>query len=200
MFQLLFLTLLQTSRCDHRRCRFADRILTLNNPCFLPVKNDRKEQGFSILEILVTILVITGFILGSVQTIVLATFMRVQAQDKQEATNWIQQDLELIRYQAFILDGGVAVTSTCDSSSYGSALNTVIGSITNPVKINDRNYTVTRTPSNKGNILQITYNVEYAPASGSDPAHPRYKSTVGADNVVTILSTEVLPNAALGCN
>jgi len=45
-----------------------------------------------------------GFVLGSLQAVVLATFFRVQAQDKNEALNWVQQDLELIRYQAFSLD------------------------------------------------------------------------------------------------
>lgn len=181
----------------------------------------RKQEGFSILEVLVTILVLTGFILGSLQATVLATLLRVQAQDKQEAANWIQQDLELIRYQAFMLDNGTADPATC--GSYGlDLLNDTNFGLLQPTSsprfpgvidpatgvpqqstINGRNYNVFRVyRHNNTNILQINYTVAYA------PTHPRYNSSApytglpASDNpnLVTTLSTEVLPNAALGCN
>lgn len=203
MFKLLFLNSLSTSRRDrtlsstHRTLSPTHRTLSPKNRLFLLVKNDRKEEGFSILEVLVTILVITGFILGSLQATLLATFMRVQAQDKQEAANWVQQDLELIRYEAFTYTEGAC-------GSYGSNLANEIkakGYNTNQiVRIQDRTYQVSRqyliNPSSP-NILPITYRVRYAQGNGTQPAHPRYKS--GGDNVVTSLSTEVLPNAALDC-
>lgn len=191
-------------------------ISSSNNRFFLAAKNKGKEEGFSILEVLVTILVITGFILGSLQATVLATFMRVQAQDKQEVTNWVQQDLELIRYQAFTLDNPNALPSPfIDPPSplakseacgrYGNRLRaSIIGQypVSETVDINGRRYRVTRTynPGDNttfNNILQINYQVEYAASSGAIPAHPRYKS--GGDNIVTTLSTEVLPDAALEC-
>lgn len=169
-----------------------NRTLSIHPKIVFATLKKNQEKGFTILEVLVTILVISGFLLGSLQAIVIATVFRVQAQDKQEAANWVQQDLELIRYQAFVLDNGTAVTATC-TSGYASALNTQIGSITNPVGINNRNYSVTRTPTSNSNILTINYTVNYA--SG----HPRFKSASGADNTVTTLSTEVIPNAALDC-
>lgn len=169
-----------------------NRTLSIHPKILLATLRKNQEKGFTILEVLVTILVISGFLLGSLQATVLAVFLRIQAQDKQEAANWIQQDLELIRYQAFILDGGVAVSATC-TSGYASALNTAIGSITNPVVINNKNYSVTRTPTSNSNILTINYTVAYA------STHPRFKSVSGADNTVTTLSTEVIPNAALSC-
>ncbi|PHV64050.1 type IV pilus modification PilV family protein [Cyanobacterium aponinum] len=166
------------------------------------LKNEKWEEGFSILEVLVTILVITGFVLGSLQATVLATLLRVQAQDKQEATNWLQQDLELIRYQAFILDNPTETSgltpsqaNACDNSKYGTRLQDFIDGTypnTSDIDINGKSYDVARAYTAPENILQVSYTISY------DSTHPRYKS--GGDNVVTTLSTEVLPNAALSCS
>lgn len=166
------------------------------------------ESGFSLLEVLVTILVLTGFLLGSLQATVLATFMRVQAVDKQEANNWIQQDLELIRYQAFILDNPnptpdvdfgslptVSSSDACDTSQYGKRLEELIDDTylaTLPITIDNKDYVVTRTYTASANLLQVEYSIEYA------STHSRYRGAT-ADNEVTNLSTEVIPNAALDC-
>lgn len=186
-------------------------------------KKKKEENGFSLIEVLVTILVISGFFLGSLQATVLATLLRVQAQDKQEAANWIQQDLELIRYNAFILNGGTAVPANC--GNYGDALlndptNGLLQPTSNPrfptnqgVQINNKWYRVFRQYTVRNNILGITYTVAYSPVVGgfNTVAHPRYNSnasyTATSDvppavtnpNVVSTLSTEVIPNAALNC-
>ncbi|MBF2056674.1 MAG: hypothetical protein IGQ45_05485 [Cyanobacterium sp. T60_A2020_053] len=90
-----------------------------------------QKSGFALIEVLVTILVVTGFILGSLQAVVLSTVLRVQAQDKNEALNWIQQDLELIRFQAFNLyrnsdpvndPGGKYADTGCSTKDHGSRL------------------------------------------------------------------------------
>ncbi|WP_324281493.1 hypothetical protein VKI22_09650 [Cyanobacterium aponinum UTEX 3221] len=167
------------------------------------LKNGKWEEGFSILEVLVTILVITGFVLGSLQATVLATLLRVQAQDKQDTINWVQQDLELIRYRIFILDyDGSSNTYTsdataCANETYGDRLKTDLitdfPETSSNVLINDKEYTIKRTYTVNGNTLQISYQTEY------DPDHPRYKGS-SADNIVTKLSTEGLPNAVLNCD
>lgn len=160
------------------------------------------ESGFSLIEVLVTILVISGFLLGALQATVLATLLRVQAQDKQDALNWVQQDLELIRYQAFILDNPTIATGltpsntdACTNSTYGTRLRDFIDgtyATTANVTINQKNYSVARTYTPSGNPLQIAYTVSYA------STHPRYKGSTN-DNTLTTLSTEELPNAALKC-
>lgn len=157
-------------------------------------KNEKWEEDFSILEVLVTILVITGFILASLQATVLATLLRVQAQDKQEATNLVQEDLELIRYHAFMLTStpancgsyGTTLQADLEGKGYTDAVQTI--------SVNGRSYDIDRTYNPSENILQISYSVSY----DDNQPHPRYTST--GDNVVTTLSTEVLPNAALSCN
>jgi len=200
------------------------------NDSFYPIlkdKNQNKQKGFSILEVLVTILVISGFLLGSLQATVLATFLRVQSQDKQETANWLQQDLELIKYQAFELGNvneptGLSVSkdNACTQSRYGERFQDFIddshdGS-SNPSAIrveipsnSGKFYSVFRQYIATNNNLTINYIVAYAPGANSNAAHPRYKlndayelSTLPSlenTNIVTTLFTEVIPNAAFDC-
>lgn len=164
-----------------------------------------KNSGFTLIEVLVTILVVTGFVLGSLQAVVLATFFRVQAQDKNEALNWVQQDLELIRYQAFMFDRQADGTYEEDEGTCGSygedfrisiadnspALHPTTESIDIGLETNQRTYNVQREYTPSGNTLQITHTVNYG------DTHPRRNPN---NNQVTTLSTEVIPDAALSCN
>jgi prepilin-type N-terminal cleavage/methylation domain-containing protein len=172
-------------------------------------KENKQENGFSLIEVLVSIFALSGFFLGALQASVYATLIRVQAQDKQEVNNWIQQDIEQIRYQAFILDNPsptpdtdfdsvptVSSSDACDNSQYGQRLEELIDETylaNSSVTIDNKSYDVTRSYTDTANILQISYTVNYA------NTHPRYKG-VGADNTVGNLSTEVLPGASLGCS
>ncbi|WP_017292988.1 type IV pilus modification PilV family protein [Geminocystis herdmanii] len=173
--------------------RLLENRITSNHPqesFSLLVKH--KEQGFSLLEVLVTILVISGFLLGSLQATVLATLLRIQAQDKQDAINWTQQDVELMRYKAFTL-----VSDQDNCGNYGEKLEEKLISSgffpeQDDVLINGKEYRVERLYLQSDNILQINHIIKY------DHNHPRYKGTT-ADNTVTKLSTEELPHVALSC-
>jgi prepilin-type N-terminal cleavage/methylation domain-containing protein len=66
----------------------------------LKPKLPKKEQGFTLVEVLVAILIATIFITVTMQMMVIATVFKVKAQENTEATNWIQGDLENVRYQA----------------------------------------------------------------------------------------------------
>lgn len=183
------------------------------------LRQKTKQSGFTLIEVLVTILVVTGFVLGSLQAVVLATFFRVQAQDKNEALNWVQQDLELIRYQAFMLeedsdscgDYGEVLRDQIISIGYDPEDDFIIGQGDNL-----RSYSLRREYSPSDNTLQITHVIAYGLAddSSSENIHPRYNSNKPYDyddmipvnkfreenlNYVTTLSTEVIPDAALSC-
>lgn len=164
------------------------------NPEIIILKDKQKEKGFTILEVLVTILVITGFLLGSLQATVLATLLRIGAQEKQEIANWVQQDLELIKYHAFTLPFN---SETC--GAYGQNLNDSITDqfpSSETISLPDHNpksYDIVRNYNVSGNILQINYIVTY----GSD--HPNYTDS-SKNNPVTTLLTEIIPNAALSCS
>lgn len=177
------------------------------------IKIQEVESGFSFLEVLVAMLVISNFFLITLQATVLATFSRIQTQEKNQIINWVQQDLELITFEAFKLDLDVSdsdgdgniteyktqtsppVTTNC--SQYGDYFKNTISSnypASATVTIDGKPYDVSRVyPSTSGtNYLQISYTVSYA------SSHPRY--TTGGDNTVTTLTTEVKPNASFSCS
>lgn len=60
----------------------------------------KKEQGFTLIEVLIAILIATIFITVAMQMMVIAAVFKVKAQENAEATNWIQEDLENVKYQA----------------------------------------------------------------------------------------------------
>jgi type II secretory pathway pseudopilin PulG len=53
-----------------------------------------QNQGFITLEILISLLIALGFVAVSMQSLVYAMAMKVQAQEKQRANQLIQEDLE----------------------------------------------------------------------------------------------------------
>jgi prepilin-type N-terminal cleavage/methylation domain-containing protein len=170
----------------------VDRIISNDDQklCHTPVKP--KEQGFSLLEVLITILVISSFLLGSLKATVLASLLRVQAEDRQEAINWTQKDLELMKYKAFILEN-----NKNDCGNYAKRLeeNLITSGFfreQNDLQINQKEYRIERNYISNGNILQINHIVKY------DRDHPRYKNTA-SNNIATQLSTEVFPHVSLNC-
>ncbi|PSB04041.1 type IV pilus modification PilV family protein [Merismopedia glauca] len=68
------------------------------------LKNLPKDRGFSMVEVLVSILVTTLFVTMTMQAVVIATLFRVKSQESAEATNWIEEDLEQLKYQANSLE------------------------------------------------------------------------------------------------
>lgn len=54
----------------------------------------RVDQGFTLTEVLVSILITTLFVATAMQAVVFAAIMKVKAKQYAEATTWIQQDLE----------------------------------------------------------------------------------------------------------
>jgi prepilin-type N-terminal cleavage/methylation domain-containing protein len=60
----------------------------------------QQEQGFTLVEVLVAILITTLFVAIAMEGMVIATIFKVKAQENAEATTWIQEDLENVKYQA----------------------------------------------------------------------------------------------------
>jgi type II secretory pathway pseudopilin PulG len=63
-------------------------------------KLPKPEQGFTIFEVLIAILIATIFVAVTMQMMVVAALFKVRAQEYAEATAWIQEDLEDVKYQA----------------------------------------------------------------------------------------------------
>lgn len=65
------------------------------------IKLPQQEQGFTLVEVLVAILIITVFIATAMQAVVIAAVFKARARQYTEATNWIQEKFEQDRQQAF---------------------------------------------------------------------------------------------------
>jgi len=76
----------------------------------------REEQGFTLVEVLVSILIVTVFVGVSMQAMVIAAVFKARAKQHSEATTWIQEDLENVKYRAAQLNyatlGTAAIATT----------------------------------------------------------------------------------------
>lgn len=154
-----------------------------------------QNPGFTLVEVLVGLLVIVGFISTAMQALVTATVFKVKGQELSEASIWIQEDLERVRFEATRLDLAGVNLPTCQASDktsgYAARLRDRINTNT-PVDTNklstigNRPYTLSRTsilPTDSPyNILSLEYEV------------------ASADNIpITIVHTKVVPDMSLRC-
>lgn len=101
----------------------------------------RQDQGFTLVEVLVSILIATVFTATALQAMVIATISKARARQYAEATTWIQQNLENTKSQATITNlahenddastatvnektqrCGTSATSSSVSNGYAAAL------------------------------------------------------------------------------
>lgn len=161
------------------------------------------ESGFTLLEVLVGVLIITFFVLGSMQALVLGTSLRVDAQAKQRADQLIQEDVEEVKYGALNLAANhsfctaTAVDSSGDDDvtidSFAESLYYSLPPVPTPKNLiadnlNSPSYTLTRT---------INETI-------STPKRLRIDYTVTASNNREVESNtnnyvEVIPNVATKC-
>lgn len=162
--------------------------------------NYHHDQGFTLVEVLVGLLVIVGFISTAMQALVTATVFKVKGQELSEATTWIQEDIERVRFEAKRLDiGGEPNTAACAATAstlgYAARLQQEITDNA-PVDagklsvIGNRPYTLKRTSKLPDEISEnFPYNVlslEYEVTS--------------ADNIpIAIVNTKVVPDISLKC-
>lgn len=69
----------------------------MKTPKFIRALTQSHSQGFTLVEVAVSILVLTIFIGTAMQGLVLSTSFKVRAKQLTEANSWIQQDLEDVK-------------------------------------------------------------------------------------------------------
>ncbi len=79
--------------------------------------DSRKDTGFTTLEILISLVIALLFVAVSMQSLVYAMAMKVQAQEKQRANELIQEDIERINRFGSTL-GTIPVATTCNPTNY----------------------------------------------------------------------------------
>lgn len=187
----------------------------------LKPKLPQQEQGFTLVEVLVSILIATVFTAVALQGMVIAALFKAKAQQYAEATNWIQEDLENVRYQANQFNknstGAIADNtihnSRCSASTrndgYGDGSRDIISGSdittdsnntdsTKTSSFNNKQYTQRRTTTTYGSP---PYNT--ATPYGSPPYNVlriSYSVSPSSSNsVIATMDTEVIPDAAFQC-
>ncbi|MGK7937290.1 MAG: hypothetical protein AB4206_16105 [Xenococcaceae cyanobacterium] len=171
-------------------------------------KQSQSDSGFSLMEVLVAALITFFFVIGSMQALVLATAMRVKAQEKQRASQLIQEYIEQIQFEAEDLATNHRLCSAdaydTDSSTDSTASPPVVDSYAQSLAVNlpsipsdkqllngaGKTYRLTPTvdtSNSTAKILKISLDVKEF--DGSD--------TVG--NAIAEDYIEVIPNAAFEC-
>ena len=174
------------------------------------------EKGFITLEILVSIIIALAFVAVSMQTLVLAMMLKVQAQEDQRADQLIQEDIERLNDL-----GSTAIAGGCDADTnddgtvtygegYASGLwAALIAEAPTVTKQLLQTVNSDGSVTSEGTILtlnrtQISNNGAY-----SDPPHRtlkiHYRVTKpdtdgdGNDEIIANRYLEVIPDVALEC-
>lgn len=155
----------------------------------------QQEQGFTLVEVLVAVLIVSILITTSMQAMIYSTVFKIRARQYTEATTWIQENLEFVKYQASNYSDSSKCNAASSANGYAqgfrdaSASSNGLGGspFTATKQIGNKGFqlTGTATPKNESpyNVLEINYSV--SPSSGG--------SSVAA------LNTEVIPDAAFDC-
>jgi prepilin-type N-terminal cleavage/methylation domain-containing protein len=148
----------------------------------LLLKKTPRSKGFSLPEVLVGIMILTIFIAVAMQAMVSAVAMQVGTDKTTQSDDWIQADLESVRFLASRLHEKSGCTT-----GYAKALEKALGTTTNQrtFTADGATYTLNRSFSAgvDPHVLVLQYQV--TPKTGGNP--------------VATKRVEVMPNAALNC-
>ena len=81
----------------------------------------KNNEGFSLFEVLVAILVSSAFLMGTLQAMTINAVLQVKAEREAQANFWIQEDLDTVYAAASAMDDDH--TNICDSSTSPTASN-----------------------------------------------------------------------------
>lgn len=152
------------------------------------------SHGFSLVEVMVSIILLTAFLSVGMTAIATASLVKAKANTSTVATNWIKEDLEAVRSQA---DQVSFASSRCNptgtnpsASGFATALQQSLPSLarSGSQTVGGKTYTLTRQVAVSAtapyDVLQLTYSVTESGGTAS----------------IATMYTEVIPNAALQCS
>jgi prepilin-type N-terminal cleavage/methylation domain-containing protein len=156
----------------------------------LSYRSQLNPQGFSLTEVVVSILVLGLFTVTATTLMTYAAQGRVGARSNSIVTDRLQQMLEEVRDRAATLpETTTACSATVVTNGYGQLLSSTVPTAATTVTLNGRVYTVARTltavDAAPFDRLRVTYTLT-----------PEGSTSVA--NTIT-METEVIPNAAFNC-
>lgn len=153
-------------------------------------QSPQQEQGFTLVEVLVAILITTLFVGVTMQSMVIAAIFKARAKQFTEATIWIQKDLENVKFLS-TKEQLPFVAVSC-STGYSAALKTKIdSSIPQPSSdfIGGKKFWLVREDTTDNHVLKLDYSIV-----------PDNNGSAGStSNAIIKIHTEVLPDAAFEC-
>ncbi|PSB43581.1 PulJ/GspJ family protein [Chamaesiphon polymorphus] len=153
------------------------------------------DRGFSMIEAVVAMMLVTTFITISLQLLLAATAVRVIAREKAEATTWIEADLETVKFRASQYSDSSKCNAIDSSSGYAQGFRDAIPASNGLDAPTDM--TLNKTINANNFILTRTANPRTIPPY--DVLEIRYHVTSASGLKIAKLYTEVIPHAALNC-
>ncbi len=169
----------------------------------------KHSQGFTLIEVLTGMLLMSAFLGAALQSMVLSTALKVKSQDVSETMTWIQEDLERLRYEANRLhyDADLSSYSDPDHIRLCSAASADLGYGNEFIKdaLNNQNVWQDTKDSVLGSRqYQLTRRVAVASVEPFNIVNINYTvNEVNPGNIpgdkISELYAEVIPNASLAC-
>lgn len=159
------------------------------------------ESGFTLLEVLVAVLIGFFFVIGSMQALVLATAIRVEAQERQRADQLIQEDIEQVKSTASTL---AVDHKLCSATAFDPSNNDGTGGVYDSYA-EKLFWTLPGVPSPKYLIEGVTTSKQYSLNRTRDETNSTAKvlkinyTVVESGSTVATDYLEVIPNAAIQC-
>ena len=171
------------------------------------------DRGFTMVDVLAAILIATGFFLASLQAAMIAAIFRVKANQSSQATVWIQENIEEIKFEAnqlaynssncgtyaTQLNGVIKPVDDTKSATFGSDVFKAVKPVDtsnpqlNPKKISGTSVWLLRRTVPDNNILQVTH---LAVIDNNDaPSDPNL-----SQNRLVEIYTEIIADAVFQCN
>jgi Tfp pilus assembly protein PilV len=172
---------------------------------YKPAKSN--YRGFSMAEVMVSILVLTLFTLSATSLMVYAAQNRVSARSNGEVTDGLQLLTENLRDRAVALTASTsACSATAVANGYGKLLADSILADTSTITLNGRDYIANRiladtsTITLNGRTYDITPTLTPVNVAPYDRLEVTYTFTAVTNTADTItMTTEIMPNVAFEC-
>jgi prepilin-type N-terminal cleavage/methylation domain-containing protein len=164
---------------------------------FVRVQTTKSQAGFSMLESMIASMISLIFMSLGANLVLAANIQKIVAKRNIVMNNYVQSDLDGIKYQAKIMSKDDTKCNVTDrTTGYAAALKAQLGAdnsasstTSSSIKVMDRDYTMIRT---------LSYNT--AAATDSRILKVAYRFTYGTDTTAQYqLYTEIMPSEASSC-